>query len=296
MRRLGGVKSNIAVVHDEDTKTVPRGGKFPFDLQVIVDGQEGSFLLQNFLEGRILLGQNALSFREIPVVGIRVIRHTVDKLVGIVKRLVQFALNGFASNDVEELAQATILIGHIDPAINAINRVKPLGNLQIGVEVLVRLEGRATLRMDGAGVFGPLLGRRRVVVDAANGSCASLIPLLTDMSRDRNVQQPNVGSFHLIRGGPRIWLRGRDRKQLNTAVRSQRMIRKVSREPAVNAIAVEENGGAKVEFVGHGIGSMELDNFIIRVGWLQFFQDSMKKAPPPSSFFIFFFILCVLSF
>ena len=176
MRRLGRVKGNVAVVHDEGANAVPRLRKIPFDLQLVIDRQERTFLLEDLLEGRILLRQNALSFTQAPPVGLRVICYAVDELIRFLERRGHLALDGFAGDDVEELTQAAILVGHVDPAINAIDRVEPLGDRGIGVEVLVCLERRTALGMDGARMNGPLLDRRRMVIDAGNGtlSCRSV--------------------------------------------------------------------------------------------------------------------------
>lgn len=225
-------------------------GKIPFDLQFVVDRQERTFLLEDLLEGCVLLGQNLLSLGQVPLIGLGTIRHAVDELVSVLERLGHLALDGFTSDDVEELAQTAILVGHIHPAINAIDRVEPLWDGRIRVEVLMRLESRAALGMDGARMSGPLLNRRRMVIDAGNGAGASLEPLLTEVRRDRNVQEPHVGSFHRLGGRPRVRLRGRDRKQLNLTVLAESVVGKVRREPAVNAVAVEENGRLES---GHGL-------------------------------------------
>jgi hypothetical protein len=115
----------------------------------------------------------------------------------------------------------------------------------------MRLERRAALGMDGTRMSGPLLDRRRMVIDAVNRARTGLEPLLARVLRNRYVQEPDVGSFHRLGGRPRVRLRGSNRKQLNLAVLAKSVVGKVRREPAVNAVAVEENGRLES---GHGIG------------------------------------------
>jgi len=251
VRCLGRINGNVAVVHDEGTNAVPSLGKIPFGLQLVGDRQERTFLLEDHLEGRILLRQNLLTFGQVPVVCLRIeIRHVPDELIGLLERRDHLALDGFAGDHVEELAQTAILVGHVHPAINAIDRVEPLGDRSIGVEVLVRLESRTAVGVDGACMNGPLLDRRRMVIDAGNGAGTALEPLLASTLRNRNVQEPNVSSFHRLGRRPRVRLRGGDRKQLNVAVLAESVVGEVRREPAVDAVAVEENGRL---VGGHGI-------------------------------------------
>ena len=101
------------------------------------------------------------------------------------------------------------------------------------------------------------------MVNALDGTHASIGPLFADVGGHGYIQEPHVCALHHLCRRPGIDLRGCDGEHLNSAVLLEIAVGKVGSEPAVDAVAVEENGGLKESFVGHlgkGYGDNQGDN------------------------------------
>ncbi len=152
---------------------------------------------------------------------------------------------------MEKLTKAAVLVGDIHPAVHAVDGVEPRGNRHTRVEVLVRLKGGAVIGVNRARIGGPLFDGGGVMVDTLDGAHTSLGPFFANVGRHRHIKEPHVGAFHHFRRGPGVGLRGRDGEHLNPAKSVELAVGEVGSEPAVDAVAVEENGRLKASFVGH---------------------------------------------
>jgi len=113
-----------------------------------------------------------------------------------------------------------------------------------------------------ARIGGPLFDGGGVMVDALDGAHASLGPFFANVGGHGHVKEPHIRAFHHLRSGPGIGLRGRNGKHLNSTVFIELAVGEVSSEPAVDAVAVEENGRLKAGFVGH-LGSVMEESMIL---------------------------------
>jgi hypothetical protein len=258
VRCFGRIQDHICCVHQEQLVSQPRRRHLPLRYVRLVNSDDASFGLDDAQELAILDVKAFFSLIHVPRVGLGMLRNVVDEGVRQVNGVGQTVLNGQTGEFMEKLTKASVLVGDIHPAVDAVDGVKPRGNRHTRVEVLVRLKGGAVLGVNRARISGPLFDGGRVMVDALNGAHASLVPLFTNVRGNGHIKEPHVGAFHHLRCGPGVGLRGRDGKHLNSAVFVELAVGEVGSEPAVDAVAVEENGRLKASFVGHLGNGMEL--------------------------------------
>ena len=253
MRRLRRIQDDIGGIHEEHGEPEPRLRQTPLGQMPRVN-DHGATLLNDGQEFRILLLELNLANSTVALHGLLgMVLHPIDEVVGLIKRLLELALHREASDVMEKLAETTVLIGDVRPAVHAVNGVKPLGNLLVGVEVTPRLKRRAAVGANGVVLtharaialgLTPLSDGGRVVVNALNGANAVLHPLLAIHGGHGDIQQPHVRIRHQLGGGPGVGLGGSDGKHLNLAVLHQGTVGKVGGEPAVDTVTVIQNRGA----------------------------------------------------
>ena len=247
VRCLRGVDENIGVVDEIDIGAEPRIRQIPCGGKRKVDGHEGA-ARKKLAEFRVLFGQNGIPF--LHVLGNALGRgHGGHPIFGLLDNGLDHALvlNGFVRQHVEYLADAAILLRWIVPAIDAINGVQPEGHRLLGKEVAEHLQCRARLDVNRIAIRRPVLLRRRVVINAVHGERARLQPLLALTEIEAHVDHENMRVLDLAHGRHARAGR-RNGMHLDRAGLRELEVGNEGREPAVNAVAVEENG-----VVGHGI-------------------------------------------
>ena len=151
---------------------------------------------------------------------------------------VSLVLNRFMGDARQDLANAAVLVGRVVPAIHAVDDVKPVGHLLLREEVSKGEHGRAALGVDGS--RGPVAARCRVVIDAIHGEGTD--PGCPHRLIKADIDQQDVGIHHLFEGGQ---ARARGCRGIHFDVRdtlaSQGKMRKVCGEPAVDAVAMEDD-------------------------------------------------------
>ena len=257
VRRFRCVQDHIGRVHQEQLVSQPRRRQLPLRYVFLIDLDDVSFGFDDAQELIVLHLKAFLSLTHVPRVGLGMLRDVVDEGVRQVKGIEDTMLNGQTRKFMEKLTKASVLVGDIDPAVDTVNGVKPRGNRHIGIEVLVRLKGGAVLGVNRARFGGPLFNGGGVMVDTLDGTGAGLHPFFANVGGHRHIKEPHISAFHHFRRRPGIGLRGRDGKHLNSAVLMEIAVGEVGREPAVDAVAVEENGSLKASFVGHLGNGME---------------------------------------
>ena len=285
---FGGVQHHIGGVHQEQLVSHPRRRHLPLRHVFLVNSDDVSFGLDDAQELAILHVKALFSLFHVPRVGLGMLRDVVDESVRQVNGFGQTVLNGQTRKFVEKLTKASVLVGHIHPAVHTVDGVEPRGNWHTRVEVLVRLKGGAVLGVNRARIGGPLFDGGGVMVDTLDGAHTSLVPFFANMGGNGDVKEPHVGAFHHFRSGPGVGLRGRDGKHLNSAVFVELAVGEVGSEPAVDAVAVEENGRLKESFVGHLGNGMEGVDYVSGDIGLQFFYKKKKRGSPSFSFFYLF--------
>lgn len=194
-------------------------------------------------------------------------------------------LNGQTGKFMEKLTKAAVLIGHIDPAVNTVDGVKPLWRFHTREEVMEGLNCGTVFGVNRARISRPLFNGSRMVIDALDGACASLHPFFANVGGHGHVKEPYIRTFHQLGCRPGIGLRGRNGEHLNSTILVELAVSEVSSEPAVDAVAVEENGGLKESFVGHLGNGMEGVDYVSGDIRLQFFYKKKKRGSPSFSFF-----------
>ena len=289
------VQDYISRVHQEQLVSHPRRRHLPFRHVRLVNSDDVSFGLDDAQELTILDMKAFLSLANVPCVGLGMLRDVVDEGVRQVNGVGQTVLNGQTRKFVEKLTKAAVLVGDIDPAIHTVDGVEPRGNRHTRVEVLVCLKGGAVLGVNRARIGGPLLDGGGVMVDALDGAHASLGPFFANVGGHGHVKEPHIRAFHHLRSGPGVGLRGRDGEHLNSAVFVELAVGQVGSKPAVDAVAVEENGSLKESFVGHLGNGMEEGLILSRAaGCFNFFKikEKEKRGRPLFSFFL----VCICSY
>ena len=238
VRGLRGVKGDGRVVDDVAVQTEPCIRQLPLRDMVESESHKGA-LDKDLAQVAVLQIENRLSQQHHLLVSCRR-THGGDPL----RRLlddglhVAFVLNGLVGDARQDLADAAILVGRAVPAIDAVNDVKPVGRLLLREEVAKGQHGRAALGVDGS--RGPVIAGGRVVIDAVHGE--STDPGLAYRGVKADVDQQDVGVHHLFQGGQ---ARARGRRGIHFDVgdtlASQRKMSEVGGEPAVDAVAMEDD-------------------------------------------------------
>ena len=255
---FGRIQYHIGGVHQEQLAPQPRGRQLPLRHVFLVNSDDVSFGLDDAHELVVLHVKAFLSLAHVPRVGLGMLRDVVDERVRQVNGISQTVLNGQTRKFMEKLTKAAVLVCHAHPAVHAVDGVKPRGNRHTRVEVLMRLKGGAVLGVNRARISRPLFDGSGVMVDTLDGAHASLGPFFANVGGHRHIKEPHVRAFHHFRRGPGVGLRGRDGEHLNPAVFVELAVGEVGSEPAVDAVAVEENGRLKASFVGHLGNGMEV--------------------------------------
>ena len=242
--RLRRVEDDVRRVHQEEMEATPRGGKRPQRQVRILDDHHVPLRLQQFRQVLVLLQQRLLSVLLVRRDVLRMVLHVMHKGIRLHQRIVNPLLHGETRDVMEKLAKAAVFVGNVHPAVHAVDGVQPLGLRELRVEEAPRLKRRTAVRVNRA--LRPLRNRRRMVVNALDAQRTRLLPFLTGKLGHRDIKEPDMRSFHRLGSGPGVGLRGRDGKHLDLAVVLELAKRKVGREPAVDAVAVEENGGVDV--------------------------------------------------
>jgi hypothetical protein len=153
MRRLRHIQDDIGGIHEEHGDPEPRLRQTPLGQMPRVN-DHGATLLNDGQEFRILFLELNLANPTVALHGLLgMVLHPIDEVVGLIKRLLE--LHREASDVMEKLAETTVLIGDVRPAVHAVNRVKPLGHahLLVGVEVTPRLNQSAAQQSVQTGLF-----------------------------------------------------------------------------------------------------------------------------------------------
>ena len=238
VRGLRGVKGDGRVVDDVAVEAKPGIRQLPLCDMVESKGQKGA-LGKDLAQVLVLQIENRLS-QENHLLVSRGRTHGGNPLSRLLDDglHVAFVLNGFVSNARQDLADATVLVGGAVPAIDAVDDVKPVGRLLLREEVAKGEHGRAALSVDGS--RGPVATGGRVVIDAIHGEGAD--PGSADGLIKADIDQQDVGIHHLFEGRQ---ARARGRRGIHFDVAdtlaSQREMSEVSGEPAVDAVAVEDD-------------------------------------------------------
>ena len=252
------IQYHIGGIHQEQLASQPRRRHLPFRHVILVNPDDVSFGLDDAQELIVLHVKAFLSLIHVPRVGLGMFGDVVDERVRQVNGVGQTVLNGQTGKFMEKLTKAAVLVGDIHPAVHTVNGVKPRGNRHIGVEVLMRLERGAVFGVNRARIGGPLFDGGGVMVDTLDGAHASLGPFFTNVRGHGDIKEPHVSAFHHFGRRPGVGLRGRDGEHLNPSKLVELAVGKVGSEPAVDAVAVEENGRLKAGFVGHLGNAMEM--------------------------------------
>ncbi len=211
--------------------------------------REERALLENLAELRLFLVQKRLADRQLLHLALGRVDQ-LDPLAHLEKSSVDrsLVLHGLVRDDVEQLADATVGIRRIDPAIDAINHVEPEGYLLLREEVAKHLQRRARLRVNRIGLRGPVRAGRRMVINALNGERTSLRPGSALDLVKADIHHEDVTTRHLL-GMRQTGARGRHGVHLDVRhiLSGQRHVREEGRGKAVNAVAVEENRGSHDE-------------------------------------------------
>jgi hypothetical protein len=132
--------------------------------------------------------------------------------------------------------------------------MKPRGNLELRIEAAPGLNGGAALGVDRALTNGPMLLSGRVVVNAHDGQRAVRQPRVAHLLRDRDVQKENVRSRNDGVGHfPGARLARSNGVLANATERREKAVGNEAREPAVNAVAVEEKGEGRERALHGGL-------------------------------------------
>ena len=209
-------------------------------LQVVLRDLMNAAIVEELNEFSVLLLQNGGTLRQ-QMRGANRVLDLVQEHFGEGKRLVVFVFNWLMSDDVQDLTNAAVLVGRIVPAINAINVLQPGRDLQLGIESLPGLIGSTASGVNRALTDGPVLNGRGVVVNAVNRQRTSILPHVTDVLRNADIQKKNVGSNQLVVARPGRPLVRRDGEHIHDpTVGLERRVGNVGGEPAINAVAVED--------------------------------------------------------
>ena len=253
MGGLRAVKDDVGVVNDEESDTSPRIRQMPESLDVRSQRSDDA-LAENLVEFGIFLLKDGTALCD---KGARALcrRHGLNECLRLREGLGKLSLNGLVRDEIEDFANATVLFRRIVPTVHAVDVMKPRGNLELRIEAAPGLDGRAALGVDGALTNGPMFLRGRVVVDAHDRKRAVRQPRVAHLLRDRDVQKKNMRSRNDGLGHfPGARLARSNRVLANTTERREKAVGDEAREPAVNAVAVEEKS------VFLGLRSAELRN------------------------------------
>ena len=238
VRGLRGVKGDGRVVDDVAVQAEPCIRQLPLRDMVESEGHKGA-LGKDLAQVRVLEIKNRLSQQHHLLVSCRC-AHGGNPLVRLLDdRLhVAFVLNGFVGDARQDLADAAILVGRAVPTIDAVNDVEPVGRLLLREEVAKGKHGRAALGVDGS--RGPVIAGGRVVIDAIHGESAD--PGRAHRGVKADVNQQDMGVHHLFEGGQaRASRRRRIHFDVGDTLASQREMSEVGGEPAVDAVAMEDD-------------------------------------------------------
>ena len=248
VRGLRGVKGDGRVVDDVAVEAKPGIRQLPLCDMVESKGQKGA-LGKDLAQVLVLQIENRLS-QEHHLLVSRGRTHGGNPLSRLLDDglHVAFVLNRFVRDARQDLADATVLVGGAVPAIDAVDDVKPVGRLLLREEVAKGQHGRAALGMDGS--RGPVIRRGRVVIDAIHGESAD--PGGAHRLIKADIDQKDVGIHHLFEGRQ---ARARGRRGIHFDVAdtlaSQREMSEVGGEPAVDAVAVEDDLVRSLRSVRH---------------------------------------------
>ena len=127
------------------------------------------------------------------------------------------------------------------PTVHAINLVEPERHRKRGIEMRPRLHGGAGFHVNGT-ALGPVLHRRRMVINALDGQRAMRHPMLASRLRNGDVHHEHVGAFQNGRRRPGVGLTRRNGIHGECSFDAKDAVGDIAGEPSVNAVAVEENG------------------------------------------------------
>ncbi len=285
---FGRIQHHVGGIHQEQFVSQPGRRYVPHLHMFLLNRDSVSFGLNDAPQVCVLLAEVLFSLAHVPIVGFRILIHLIDEYVRQMNGFSQMVLNGQTRKFMEKLAKASVLVGDIHPAVHTVDGVKPCGRLRAREEVVEGLKCRTVFRVNRARFGGPLFDSSRMMVDALNGAGAGLHPFFANVGGHGHIKEPHVGAFHHLRCRPGIGLRGRDGKHLNSAVLVELAVGEVGSEPAVDAVAMEENGGLKAGFVRHLGNGMEGADYAFGDIRLQFFYiKQRKRAVPLFSFFLY---------
>jgi len=293
VRGLCGVKGDGRVVDDVAVEAEPGIRQLPLCNMVESKGQKGA-LGKDLAQVLVLQIENRLSQEHLLLVSCGR-THGGNPLSGLLDDglhdggnplsgllddglHVAFVLNGFMRNARQDLADAAVLVGGTVPAIHAVDDVKPVGRLLLREEVAKGQHGCAALGMDGS--RGPVAAGGRVVIDAIHGESAD--PGGAHRLIKADVEQQDVGIHHLFEGG-QARTRGRRGIHFDVAdtLASQRKMSEVGGEPAVGAVAVEDDLVRSLRSVRHDWNGVDIKNrkfnfqfFIVDILWMISCQTS----------------------
>ena len=191
----------------------------------------GVLLLQ---DGRTLIQQ---------YLGTRRVLNLCQEHLGQREGIIVLVFDGLVSDNVQDLTDAAILVTGIVPAVDTIDMLEPGRNRQLGVEALPGLISRTATRVDGALILGPVLDGRGMMIDAVHRERTRLHPHITNVLRNAYVQKKNVRGHELFVARPGRALVGRNGKHVhNSTIGLEGRVGNVGGEPAINAVAVEDEG------------------------------------------------------
>ena len=238
VRGLRGVKGDGRVVDDVAVQAKPGIRQLPFRDMVESKGQKGA-LGKDLAQVGVLQIENRLSQQHHLLVSYRC-AHSRNPLSGLLDDglHVAFVLNGLVGDARQDLTDAAVLVGGAVPAIDAVNDVKPVGRPLLREEVAKGQHGRTALGMDSS--RGPVIAGGRVVIDTVHGEGAD--PGRSHGGIKADVNQQNVSVHHLLQGRQaRASGRRRIHFDVGDTLASQRKMSEVGGEPAVNAVAMEDD-------------------------------------------------------
>lgn len=243
MGRLRCVKYRFRVVNDVDICTEPIGGQLPL-LHMFKGELDKDAALKNLVEFRIFGVQQSLALRQTGRLALGR-GHLCNPLLRLLEdvgngTLVQHRL---VSQGIELFTDTAVVVGRLIPTVHAVNDLQPGRHGLLGKVVTEHLQGRTRLRMNRAALRRPVLHRTRVVVNALYRCRTRLHPGLTLCSREAHIHHVNVYILE-DRCGRQTCTRGGNRIQANAleSLLGKSLVRKIRGEPAVNAVAVEEDG------------------------------------------------------
>jgi hypothetical protein len=159
-------------------------------------------------------------------------------------------------DDIEHFPETAVFICGIIPAVESIDLLEPHRSWDVRIDHLPCEKGGALCSIDMSLTSStcPVVNGRLVMVDATDGENTRVHPLLPNIRRNGDIDEVNSRALHNIHLGPSTNLVRRDREHVNGGGRAsifKGSMKDVGGEPAIDTIAMKENGGIRCGVSGH---------------------------------------------